>query len=294
MKIGFIGLGVMGQGMVGRLLDAGFMVTVWNRSQAPVKAALERGAKASDSPVKLAKASDILVTMLPDDNVAHEVLVASGALEALAKDAIHVNMATVSAGFSRGMSVLHRRLGSHYVAAPVLGRPDIAAAGKLNILAAGDPEARARIEPVLAAMGQKIWPLGDEPERASVVKIAANFMLATAIESMGEASALTEAHGVGRDDFLDIVTSTLFASPAYQGYGKMIREASYVPAGMKMAWGLKDVELALQASHDGQVPLPFAGVLRDSLLEAIARGDGDKDWCALAETPIRRAHLDRR
>ncbi|WP_110668593.1 NAD(P)-dependent oxidoreductase [Salinicola halophilus] len=293
MKIGFMGLGAMGQAMVSRLLEAGFEVTVWNRSPGPVTTAKANGAAVSESPVKLAKASDVLISMLPDDNAAHEVLVASKALEALGKDRVHVNMATVSVGFARGMQALHQRLGSHYVAAPVLGRPDVAAAGKLNILAAGDAAVLERLQPLFAAMGQKVWPLGESPERANVVKVAANLMLATAIESMGEASALTEAHGVGRDDFLEIVTGTLFAAPAYQGYAKLIREARYEPAGMRMGWGLKDVGLALQASQEGRVPLPFAGVLRDSLLDAMARGDGEKDWAAMAETPFRRANLPR-
>lgn len=294
MKIGFVGLGGMGQGMVGQLLEAGHDVTVWNRSKAPVEKLEAKGAKVSESPRKLAKSSEVLITMLPDDSIVHETLVESGALEALGKQAVHINMATVSVGFARGLAALHKRLGSHYVAAPVLGRPDVAAAGKLNVIAAGESAVVERITPILEAMGQKVWPVGEAPELANVVKIGANFMLASAIESMGEACALNEAHGVGRDTFLDIVTSTLFAAPAYQGYGKMIREANYTPAGMKMAWGLKDVGLAMQASHDSQVPLPFGGIVRDSLLEALARGDGDKDWAALAETPIGRTHLDKR
>lgn len=294
MKIGFIGLGAMGQGMVGQLLLSGYEVQVWNRSAGPVEQAVEQGAKAAKSARAVAASSELMISMLPDDHVAHEVLVESKVLEALPKGGIHINMATVSPGFARGMAVLHQRLGSHYLAAPVLGRPDVAAAGKLNIMVAGIAEACERAMPVLETLGQKVWPVGDEPERANVVKIAANFMLATAIESMGEASALTRAYGIGTDTFLEIVTNTLFASPAYQGYGKMIREASYTPAGMKMTWGLKDVGLALQASQEGRVPLPFAGVLRDSLLDAMAHGGGEVDWSAMAETTARRARLDER
>lgn len=294
MKIGFVGLGAMGQGMVGQLLQSGHAVKVWNRSPGPVEQAIEQGAEAAKSARAVAESCELMVSMLPDDHVIHKVLVESKALEALPKGGLHVNMATVSPGFARGMAALHRRLGSHYLAAPVLGRPDVAAAGKLNIVVAGVPEVRERATPVLETLGQKTWPVGDEPERANVVKIAANFMLATAIESMGEASALTRAYGIGADTFLEIVTNTLFAAPAYQGYGKMIREASYTPAGMKMTWGLKDVGLALQASQEERVPLPFAGVLRDSLLDALACGDGDKDWSAMAETTARRAKLDER
>lgn len=294
MKIGFIGLGAMGLGMARQLLEADYDVTVWNRSPGPVETLSAQGANAAKSADAAARSSEVLISMLPDDTVAHDVLIESKALEALPKDAVHVNMATVSVGFARGMVALHRRLGSHYVAAPVLGRPDVAAAGKLNIIAAGTSTVVERVMPILEAMGQKVWSVDEPPEHANVVKIAANFMLASAIESMGEASALTQAHGVGRDTFLEIVTNTLFAAPAYQGYGKMIREASYTPAGMKMSWGLKDVGLALQASHERHVPLPFAGILRDSLLDAMAHGDGDKDWSAMAETSVRRANFDKR
>ncbi|WP_280951260.1 NAD(P)-dependent oxidoreductase [Salinicola endophyticus] len=294
MKVGFVGLGAMGQGMAAQLLKAGHTVTVWNRSPAPVETLVAEGATAAKSARALAAKCDVLISMLPDDHSVHEVLVASKALEALPKDSVHINMATVSPGLARALGALHDGLGSHYVSAPVLGRPDVAAAGKLNIIVSGAPAVQERVTPVLEALGQRLWPVGDAPERACVVKIAANFMLATAIESMGEASALTRAYGIDADTFLEIVTSTLFAAPAYQGYGKMIREARYTPAGMKMAWGFKDVSLALAASQERQVPLPFAGVLRDSLLDAMAHGDADKDWAALAETAARRGNLDAR
>nr|WP_317450686.1 NAD-binding protein [Phytohalomonas tamaricis] len=143
-------------------------------------------------------------------------------------------------------------------------------------------------------MGQKVWPVGEAPERANVVKIGANFMLASAIEAMAEASTLTRAYGVSAHDFLDIVTNTLFASPAYQGYGKAIAEEKFEPAGFKMTLGYKDVGLALSAAGDERVPLPLAGVVRDRMLDAIANGDGDKDWAGLATVAARQAHLDKR
>jgi 3-hydroxyisobutyrate dehydrogenase-like beta-hydroxyacid dehydrogenase len=207
---------------------------------------------------------------------------------------VHVNHATISVALAKQLTEEHAKRGLEYVAAPVFGRPDMAAAARLNILVAGKPAAVERVQLLLEAMGSKLWPLGDAPERANVVKIAGNFMLAAAIESMAEASALTRAHGVSAADFLEVMTNTLFAAPAYQGYGKLIAEQRFKPAGFTLPLGLKDVELALTAGSAARVPLPFAGVLRDSLLEALAMGDAELDWSVLALVAARRAHLDER
>jgi 3-hydroxyisobutyrate dehydrogenase-like beta-hydroxyacid dehydrogenase len=207
---------------------------------------------------------------------------------------VHVNHATISVALARELADAHARRGIGYVAAPVFGRPDMAAAAKLNIVAAGKAAAIDTVRPLLQAMGSRIWPMGEAPERASVTKIAGNFMLATAIESMAEATALTRAYGVSAADFLEVMTSTLFASPAYQGYGKLIAEQRFKPAGFPLPLGFKDVGLAQAAAESARVPLPFAGVLRDSLLEALAGGDEDVDWSALALVAARRAHLDDR
>jgi 3-hydroxyisobutyrate dehydrogenase-like beta-hydroxyacid dehydrogenase len=233
----------------------------------------------------------VLLSMLADDEAVSGVL-AEGALEALPHGGIHVNLATVSVALARRLVEAHRQRGVEYVAAPVFGRPDMAAAGQLHIVVAGAPAAVQRVQPLLEAMSQKVWPMGEDPVRATVVKVAGNFMLATAIESMGEACALTRAHGIGAADFLDIMTSTLFAAPVYQGYGAMIAAERYSPAGFSMALGFKDVGLALAAGDAARVPLPFAGVLREAMLEALAAGDGEMDWSGLARIAARRAHLD--
>jgi 3-hydroxyisobutyrate dehydrogenase-like beta-hydroxyacid dehydrogenase len=207
---------------------------------------------------------------------------------------VHVNAATISAALSRELTELHEKAGVGYVAAPVFGRPDAAAAAKLNIVAAGKPELLALVAPLLDAMGQKTWPLGDDPVRANVLKIAGNFMIAAAIETMGEATALGKAYGIEPAAFLDILTNTLFASPVYKGYGSIIAGQRYEPAGFPLPLGFKDVGLALAASQSAHVPMPFAGVLRDSFLDALAQGNPNKDWASVAEVSHRRAGLDRK
>jgi 3-hydroxyisobutyrate dehydrogenase-like beta-hydroxyacid dehydrogenase len=237
-------------------------------------------------------AGEAVISMLADDDAVRAVVLDGGLLETAPSGLVHVNMATISVALARELAERHAARGLGYVAAPVFGRTDVAAAGRLNIVAAGRPEAVERVQPLLDAMGQKTWPVGEEPHRANVVKLAGNFMLAAAIEAMAEASTLAEASGVAAADFLPIMTGTLFASPAYQGYGALIAARRYDPAAFRLALGLKDVRLALAAGDAARVPMPFAGVLRDNLIDAMAHGDADRDWSALAEVARRRAGLD--
>ena len=293
MKVGFIGLGAMGAAMASNLVAAGHAVTVWNRSEAAAAPLVSLGAKLARTADRAAQ-GEVLCSMLANDKAVRETILDSGLLDAMDPGTVHVNHSTISVALARELAEEHAKRGLEYVAAPVFGRPDVAAAGKLNILVAGKSSAVEKARPLLEAMSAKLWPMGDAPERANVVKIAGNFMLATAIESMAEASALTRAYDISAADFLDVMTNTLFASPAYQGYGKLIAEERFKPAGMKLPLGLKDVELALTAAGSAHVPLPLAGVVRDSLLEALAAGDEDVDWSALALVSARRAHLDER
>jgi len=292
MDIGFVGLGGMGQAMVGNLLKAGHAVHVWNRSPGPAQALAGEGAQAVRSPAEAFR-GDAVISILADDAAVRAVVLESDALDSAPKGLVHVNMATISAQLAAELAEAHNARGLSYVAAPVFGRPDAAAAAKLHIVVAGDPAAVAKVQPLLEAMGQKVWPVGDEPERANVVKIAGNFMIASAIETMGEASALVGGYGVRKAEFLDIMLNTLFAAPAYKVYGGLIAEERYEPAGFPLRLGLKDVRLALGAGDARNVPLPFGSVLRDGLLEGMAHGWSERDWSSLGEIAARRAGLDK-
>jgi 3-hydroxyisobutyrate dehydrogenase-like beta-hydroxyacid dehydrogenase len=293
MKVGFIGLGAMGSAMASNLVQAGHTVTVWNRSEAACEPLASLGAKVAKSADRAAQ-GEVLHSMLANDQAVREVILDSGLLDAMDPGTVHVNHATISVALAQQLSEEHAKRGLDYVSAPVFGRPDMAAAAKLNILAAGKASAIDKVRPLLEAMGSKVWPMGDKPERANVAKIAGNFMLASAIESMAEATALTRAYGVSAADFLEVMTNTLFAAPAYQGYGKLIAEQRFKPAGFALPLGFKDVGLAQAAAESARVPMPFAGVLRDSLLEALAGGDEDLDWSALSLVAARRANLEGR
>jgi 3-hydroxyisobutyrate dehydrogenase-like beta-hydroxyacid dehydrogenase len=294
MEIGFIGLGQMGNVMATNLVNAGHQVRVWNRSSEPLKQFLAKikGAQAAANPAETA-GGDFLITMLANDAAARSVIIDHGVLDAARPGLIHINMATVSVALAKEFAELHRKRNVGYIAAPVFGRPDAAAAAKLNIVVAGDPKAIARAEPILSVLGQKTWQVGDQEERANAVKIAGNFMIASAIETMGEAVAMTRAYGVAAGDFLDIMTNTLFAAPAYKIYGAMIAAERYQPAGFANTLAIKDIRLALSAADAKNVPMPFASVLRDSFMEALATGGENDDWGSLAKLAARRAGLDK-
>ncbi|GAB2585429.1 NAD(P)-dependent oxidoreductase [Dyella jejuensis] len=293
MKVGFIGLGAMGSAMASNLVAAGHSVTVWNRSEAATEKLASLGAKVARTPDRAVQ-GDVLHSMLANDQAVREVFIDGGLLDAMDPGTVHVNHATISVALARQLAEEHARRNLGYVSAPVFGRPDVAAAGKLNILVAGVANAIEKARPLLEAMAAKLWPMGELPERANVVKLAGNFMIVTAIESMAEASVLARAYGVGTADFIELMTSTLFASPVYQGYGKSIADHRFTPPGFALPLGLKDVMLAQEAGHAERVPLPLAGVLRDSLLEALADGAEGMDLSALARVSVRRANLDRR
>src|SRR6266516_2165513 len=224
-----------------------------------------------------------LVSMLADHAALADVMLgSSGALPALARGAIHVSMSTISPKSSRALAERHRAAGQEYVAAPVFGRPEAAEAKQLWIVAAGPAPAIERCRPLLDAVGQGVIVAGDDPGRANVIKLAGNFLLAAAIEAMGEAFALVRKYDVAPADLLEIVNGRLFRSPIYENYGKLIADERYEPAGFKLRYGLKDVRLALGAAEDVAAPMPLASLIRDRYLSAVARGWGDIDWAGLA------------
>lgn len=291
MQVAFIGLGTMGAAMAANLVKAGHQVRGWNRSPEPVATLAAAGGVAAASAVDAARGAEVLITMLADDQATRAVVDAQ-VLGALAQGAIHVNMATVSLAFTQEMVALHAAHGVGYLAAPVLGRVTVAREGKLQIVAAGDAALLDRVQPLFDVMGQKTWRFGDRPEQAAVVKLGVNFMIAGAIEAMGEASALAQSQGVAKTDFIDMVTSTLFAVPVYRGYGMALASGQFEPPGFKLSLGYKDVRLALEAAGAGAVPMPFASLLRDNLLDSLAHGEGNQDLAALGKVAARRANQD--
>jgi len=270
MQIGFIGLGQMGRPMVERLKGAGHGVKVYNRTRSSPEI-VER-------PDQVLQA-DVVITMLAADAAVDAVWLQSGLAARLPKGAVHLNMATVSMAIARQLAAIH---GNSYVSAPVFGRPPVAAKGELDIIAAGPAAALEKCQPLFKVLGKQTFVVGAEPEKANAVKIARNFLLATVIESLGEAFALVRKCGVAPADFLNILSSTSLGSPAYRNYGKMIVDQAWTPAQFAMPLGVKDVELALSTARDAGMNLPSGEMIRRHLLEAIKAGRAEQDWAALA------------
>jgi len=281
VKVGFIGLGQMGTGMAGSLLRAGHEVAVYNRTPGRVQALVERGARAATR-VADACQGDAVVTMLADDAAVESVAFGEhGIVGNLRKGAIHISMSTISVALSKRLAMAHMNAGQRYVAAPVFGRPEAAAAAKLFIVSAGAPEALDACSPLFAAMGQKTLSVGDEPPAANLVKLSGNFLTATVIEALGEAMALVGKAGVDPHRYLDVLTSTLFTAPIYRTYGELIAEQRFEPAGFAAPLGHKDIRLALAAAEALRVPMPFANVLHDRFLTLLAQGGEALDWSAI-------------
>ena len=292
MKIAFLGLGNMGSHMARHLLRAGHDMTVWNRTLSKADGLRTEAAKVGKSVGEAVKDAEAVITMLADDHaVESAVLHSEGVLDHLPKGAVHISMSTISVALSQKLAEEHGKHGQQYIAAPVFGRPEAAEAGKLFVVAAGNKSAVDRCKPLLEALGQRVFVIGDKPEMANVVKLSGNFLIASVIESLGEAIALTRKYGIDPHDYVEFLTNSLFSAPIYKTYGGIIAEEKYEPAGFKLRLGLKDVRLALAAAEAVDAPLPFASVVRDHMLTAIGRGMEALDWSSTAKLAAQNAGL---
>jgi 3-hydroxyisobutyrate dehydrogenase-like beta-hydroxyacid dehydrogenase len=281
MKIGFIGLGRMGSAMAENLLKAGHDVTVFNRSPEKSRPLVELGAHQASS-IAGACTGEAVITMLADDTaVSNAVLTDDGIVKKLPQRAIHISMSTISVSLSKELAQAHARAGQRFVAAPVFGRPEAAAAAQLFIVTAGEPATVGACQPLFAAMGQKTLSIGTEPSAANLVKLSGNFLLASVIEALGEAVALIGKAGIDRHAFVDLLTSTIFPAPAYKTYGNLIADNEFEPARFAAPLGFKDIRLTLAAAESLHVPMPVGSLLRDRFLRLLARGGENLDWAAI-------------
>jgi 3-hydroxyisobutyrate dehydrogenase-like beta-hydroxyacid dehydrogenase len=281
MKIGFIGLGHMGSAMAENILMAGHELTVFNRSPGKRRALVQLGAREATD-IAGACHGEAVITMLADDSAVADIAFADDGLIAnLSKGAIHISMSTISVALSRRLAQAHAQAGQRYVAAPVFGRPDMAAAGKLTIVAAGDTNTVDLCRPLLATMGQTSTQIHSEPSAANLVKLSGNFLLASVIEALGEAIALIGKAGINPRAYVDFLSSTIFTAPAYRIYGNLIADGKFEPAAFAAPLGYKDIRLGLAAAETLRVPMPLASLLHDRLLRLIAQGGDKLDWSAM-------------
>lgn len=290
MKVGFIGLGRMGGGMAANLLKAGHEVTVYNRTLEKAEPLREKGAKVARSVPEVCDGQAVF-TMLSDDAAVENVVFGEdGIIRHLAKGAIHISSSTISVALSKRLADAHAQAGQIYVAAPVFGRPEVAEAGELTVVAAGAPEAIGTAKPLFEATGQRTLIISDRPEMANLVKLSGNFLIASVMEAIGEAMALVSKGGLDRRQYLDALTSIpMFSAPVFKTYGGLIADQKFEPAGFSSLLGLKDVRLMLAAAEDLRAPMPIAGLLRDRFLTVLAHGGERLDWSAIGDLPSKDA-----
>ena len=271
----------MGFPMAANLLAAGFALRVYNRTAQKARALAEKGAIVVDAPHKVASRGGIVVTIVADDR-ALESVAGDELARALGPGGVHVSMSTVSPKTNEMLAEHHASVGASLIAAPVFGRPEAAAARKLWICQSGPAAAKQRAKPLLDALGQGVFDFGEQVGAANVVKLAGNFLLAAAIEGMAEVAALAERHGIQRAAILNMLTSTLFKCPIYEGYSKRVIDADFEKVGFSVTLALKDMTLAQQTAASSRTPMPVLSLLCDRYISQIAKGRGELDASAIA------------
>lgn len=285
MKIAFMGLGNMGAAMAANLIKGGHDVAVWNRSASKARPLIESGARLATTPADCARGCEVAISMLADDAALEAVVDGEdGLMAGLAAGCLHISMSTIAVATAERLTGTHRSHGLRFMCAPVFGRPEAAAAGKLFILAAGEAGDIAAADPLFAVMGQRVFNLGSTPSAANLVKLCGNFMILSAIESLAEAMTLADKGGVPKATLLEVLTGSLFNAPVYHNYGKALVEDRFRPAGFAAPLGLKDMRLAGQAADTLRVPMPLLSLLRDHLLQTIAIEGEDIDWSGIGLT----------
>ena len=278
-KIGFIGLGNMGLPMAKNLIKAGYTLQVYNRTASKADELEEAAVTVCSSPEEAATDVQFVVTMLSEDAILEEAVSGEkGLLKSLKGGGVHISMSTISPETAAKLNALHQQNGSHYLAAPVFGRPEAAAAQKLWICTSGNSSVKEACKPILGSMGQGVVDFGEEPGNANVVKITGNFMIMASMEMMAEAFTLGEKNGIDPKKMADFFGSTLFNAPIYQNYGKLIANKQYEPVGFKAKLGFKDARLAFALAQKSETPMPMVATIHNRLLTAIAKGKGERDW----------------
>lgn len=282
-KIGFIGIGMMGLPMVKNLIKAGYHLSIYNRTPEKASSLIDLGIEAKNNPLDVAEPGGIVMSCVSEDNALTAVAGENGELaERLGRGGIHISMSTILPKTAARLAKQQSGFGGFYVAAPVMGRPDSVLARKQSYFIAGDEKAKERVKPLLGAIGMKIFDFGIVPENANVAKLAANFLIASAIEAMAEAFAFVSKNHGDADKLLQAVGETLFACPIYQNYGRQILDKKYTEPLFKLQMGLKDIRLIAETATESNTPMRFARVLQDRFSAAVAHGLSHYDWTGIA------------
>ncbi len=278
--LGFIGLGNMGRPIATNLLKAGFGLRVYNRTPSKAASLGDMGAVIVETPLDVAVPGGIALTMLADDHAVEEVCYAKPSfVEKLGKGGVHVSLSTISPATARRLSKHHQQYGVEYVASPVFGRPEAAAAAKLFVCVSGAILPKKRVQPILGKIGQGIFDFGEDAGAANVVKLCGNFLVASTVEALAEMMVLAEKNGISKKAVAETIGQF---SPMHKSYADLIAEGQFQPAGFRLALGLKDINLILQTAAESVTPMPFASLMHDRWLASMAKGRENLDWSAIA------------
>ena len=282
----------MGSGMVRNLLRAGHAVVVFNRSRDKAEALVADGVRIADSPGGACRESEAVMTMVADDHAVEQIVFGENAIaSALPAGAIHISCSTIGTALARRLAAEHQRRGQKYLSAPVFGRPEAAESKNLLVVAAGAADLVERCGPLFDAIGRQTFVVGSDPSQANAAKLCGNFMIAAMLEAFGEAFATLRKAGVPPHAFLEVM-STLFGSPVYANYGRLVADEKFEPAGFALRLGLKDVRLLLETADEFAAPMPLARLIRDHLLSAMAHGQADLDWSSVTRVAARSAGVE--
>jgi 3-hydroxyisobutyrate dehydrogenase-like beta-hydroxyacid dehydrogenase len=281
LKVALIGLGSMGVPIAENLLNHGYELVVYNRTESKSQDLATKGAIIANTPAEAATQSEIVFTILSDDTAVENVVYGEeGILAGLSPAGIHVSMSTISVHLAKKLASDHENKNQHFVSSTVLGRPDAAAVAALRFMVAGPEQAREKVVPILRILGQDVFTIGAEGYLSNVVKLGTNFLLVAMLESLSESLVMVEKHGVEPKQFLEVINS-LFSSPIYKNYGNIILNEQFDPAGFKLKLGLKDVNLMIDAANEVSTELPIATLAQSHYTKGIEKGWGDLDWAAL-------------
>ena len=279
MQIAFLGLGQMGFAIAQLLVDKGHSVTVWNRTASAAHPLVDRGAKLVSTSIEAVQSADVVFTMLFDNHAVEDVLFTHNTLGAIPANAIHVSLSTISVALAQRLETEHAAHHQRFLSAPVFGRPNVAAEGKLWLVLAGPSDAINETRPLLEVFSRGNTIVGDRPSQANAVKLAGNFLIASTVASLAEAFNVTESQSVDPAVFLDTVNSALYQSVFFNNYGKLMLNPPATP-GATVKLGLKDTQLFREVATAGDTPTPLADLLRNQLEITVAAGRGDQDWAS--------------
>ena len=279
MRIAFLGLGKMGSAVARLLVEKGYEVTVWNRSEAPLQHLVGLGAQAAGTSAGAVRGAHAVFTMLNDDQALESVLFEQDALDSLVAGTVHVSLSTISVALAERLEREHAARGQRYLGSPVFGRPAVAAEGKLWLAVGGPEDLVLEMTPVLNVFSRGMSVVGDRPSLAHAVKLGGNFLITAMVASLSEALTFAESHGIEPEAFLETVNSALFQSPFYASYGKVMLHPPE-QAAATVALGDKDMRLFREAGKEAQVRTPVANLFQQQFQTAMEKGGGEQDWAA--------------